>query len=192
MPLTKVLQKIQDQIGDIASTMELFTDRNNLPTAEDCEQLQKQLCDLQENLAIYKYSHRSIDYSPSFKIHAKISELDVPIPPIKVETKPEPAHTAPPPAQPEPPKVQHNNNHSPASATRIKPFAVGINDKFRFINELFSQNNSEYNIAHQQLTNLSTWPESEFYLNSLKNLYGWKENSDVVKYFYSVVKKRFE
>ena len=47
------------------------------------------------------------------------------------------------------------------------------------------------NVAIEQLGNLNTWAEGEAYLNSLKTLYHWKENSEVVNYFYSLVKKRF-
>ena len=44
----------------------------------------------------------------------------------------------------------------------------------------------------EQLQNLKTWHESEIYLNSLKNVYNWRENSEVVKYFYGLVKKSFD
>lgn len=71
------------------------------------------------------------------------------------------------------------------------PVSVGINDKFRFINTLFSQNASEYNIALEQINNLSSWGETEMYLNSLKHLYGWQEDNDAAIYFYSIAKKRF-
>ncbi len=83
--------------------------------------------------------------------------------------------------------TQPNNKN-----TDLKKLNIGLNDKFRFINELFKQNTSEYNIAFEQLNALKTWDESELYLNSLKELYLWKENSDNVKYFYSIAKKRFE
>ena len=70
--------------------------------------------------------------------------------------------------------------------------AIGLNDKFRFINELFSQNPAEYNIAIEQLSGLNTWAEADIYMNSLKSLYAWRDSQETVKQFYSIVKKRFE
>ena len=72
-----------------------------------------------------------------------------------------------------------------------QPLLVAVNDKFRFINELFSQNSGEYNVAIEQLGSVNGWSEAEVYLNSLKALYGWKDNSEVVNYLYALVKKRF-
>jgi hypothetical protein len=186
MPLTKVLNRIHEQIKDLAPTLELFIDNTLQPTTDDCNKLQKQLCQLQEELAVYKFSLSDIDFSPSFKLHAKISEKEVPVSPPD-----EPAINSP---QPEaPPKPETPGNRTDQAATSgVKPLVIGVNDKFRFINELFSQNNAEYNIAFQQLNNLSNWNDSEVYLNSLKNLYGWPEKNEAVKYLYAHVKKRFE
>jgi hypothetical protein len=191
MPLTKVLQSIQTQISEIIPSLETFSDSRIQPGVHDCELLQKQLAELQENLAVYKFSQRDIDFSPSFKIHAMISEKEIPAEAPVQETRKESAHTVTSNVDHEAP-VNKPATPTPPATQKHKGFVVNINDKFRFINELFSQNNSEYNIAFQQLSNLNSWNESEIYLNSLKNLYGWKENSEVVKYFYSTVRKRFE
>lgn len=187
MPLTKVLHRIQDQIRDILPALETFTDTSVQPAAEDCEQLQKLLCELQENLAVYRFTQREKEFSPSFMIHAKINEKELPAQAVNEVITPEPVRAsealpipddmAPPPAKP--------TTHT------YKNLVFGINDKFRFINDLFAQNNSEYNIAFQQLNTLQNWDDSEVYLNSLKNLYEWKENNDTVKHLYSLVKKRF-
>ena len=84
---------------------------------------------------------------------------------------------------------------SPAAAVSQQTrsaLAVGLNDKFRFINELFVQNSAEYTIAIEQLNGLQTWADTELYLTSLKSLYGWKDTSEAVKYFYTLVRKRFD
>jgi len=195
MSLTKVLHSIRTQISEIIPALESFSDSNVQPGTGDCELLQKQLCELQENLAIYKFTQKDMDFSPSYKIHAKISEKEPDVPVAENQKKEESPEPAPASRQPEVPvaiPVAAPVAPTTSQTTKIKPFVIGLNDKFRFINELFSQNNPEYNIAYQQLSTLNTWNESEIYLNSLKNLYGWKENSDVVKYFYSIVKKRFD
>lgn len=192
MAADKILQKIQKQIEELAPTLELFVDDNIQPSAQDCEHLQKQLSLLQENIAVYKYNKQNKELSPSFNIHAKLSEKSEQeekkaeiVQEIKEtvklekEEKVEIVQQAP----------QVNQSESPKPKA---PLLIGINDKFRFINELFSQNSSEYNIALEQINNVTSWHEAEIYLNSLKNVYEWKGSDDVVKYFYSVVKQRFD
>ncbi|MEO6305274.1 MAG: hypothetical protein ABIP51_19090 [Bacteroidia bacterium] len=188
MSLEKVLHKIQSQINDLAPTLELFIDETIQPSVESCEKLQQQLNRIQENLAVYKYNKIEKELSPSFNIHAKVSEKELPKEKIKEianEIKVT-IHEERPDLQQ--PKVENKEENVQKN---IADISVGINDKFRFINELFKQNNSEYNIAIEQLNALKTWNETEIYLNSLKTLYEWKENSEVASYFFSLIKKRF-
>lgn len=214
MTTDKVLLKIQNQIKDLAPTLELFVDQKVQPSVSDCQELQKQLIELQENIAVYKYNKQNKEISPSFTLHAKISEVEVvnPVPvsdPFKpiTETKTGPEPVVPKKEEPKaasivskesqvvPEITTEDKNTVPEKEENLKPVAplsVGINDKFRFINELFAQNSVEYNIAVEQINNLKNWSDTEIYLNSLKNVYDWKENLEVVKYFYFVVKKRFD
>ena len=78
MSLEKVLHKIQSQINDLAPTLELFVDETIQPSVDNCEKLQQQLMLLQENLAVYKYNKVNREISPSFSIHAKVSEKSAP------------------------------------------------------------------------------------------------------------------
>lgn len=199
MTADKVLLKIQNQIKDLAPTLELFVDELVQPSVNDCLSLQKQLQDLQEHLAVYKFNKQNKELSPSFTLHAKISEVEIvppgpvsepfkpigevtktssEIPEIKTETPLEEVKVVEPTKEPAP--------------KALPGLSIAINDKFRFMNELFAQNSVEYNIAIEQINNLRNWQEAEIYLNSLKNVYGWKSNLEVVKYFYSIVKKRFD
>jgi ElaB/YqjD/DUF883 family membrane-anchored ribosome-binding protein len=190
MSLEKVLHKIQSQINDLAPTLELFIDETIQPSVESCEKLQQQLNLIQENLAVYKYNKVNKEISPSFSIHAKVSEKELPkekIEEIKNDIKVTIHEERPDLSMPKV-KVEEEVKESQKNLTDI---AVGINDKFRFINELFKQNNSEYNIAVEQLNALKTWNDTEIYLNSLKALYEWKDNSEVASYFFSLIKKRF-
>ena len=68
---------------------------------------------------------------------------------------------------------------------------ININDKFRFINELFEANATEYNIAIEQINAVSTLVELNNYLNGLKSIYEWKDDSEVVKNIYALAQKRF-
>ncbi len=190
MSIEKVLHKIQSQINDLTPTLELFVDETIQPTVDNCEKLQKQLIEIQENLAVYKYNKINKEISPSFSIHAKVSEKESPkekIEEIKKEIKVTIHEERPEILQPKiEPKVEEADELKNA-----QPMVIGINDKFRFINELFKQNNSEYNIAIEQLNALKNWSDSEIYLNSLKSLYEWKDNDEVANQFFSVAKKRF-
>ena len=180
MSVDKALQKIQVQINGLAPVLEAFIDQTVQPTVIDCEGLQKKLSELQENISVYKFLRSNTELSPSFNLHSKVSEKDMPIKPVsekKIEveesaTVEEIRATLKEPAQ-----------DIVMSAHEIlrKPIQVAINDKFRFINELFSQNPSEYAIAMEQLNNLKNWNDSEVYLNSLKILYQWKDNNDVAR-----------
>ena len=185
MSLEKLLSSIHSQINDLAPTLELFVEDSIQPSVNDCESLQMQLTKLQESLAVYKFNKMEREISPSFNIHSKVSNSEIVLPEKEAEIiKEEITNSLP----------EKNNNPQPEINEVIKtkiPLTVAINDKFRFINELFNQNSGEYNVAVEQFGNLNNWKESEIYLNSLKTLYEWKENSEVVLYFYSIIKKRF-
>lgn len=207
MSIDKVLHKIQLQIKDIAPNLEFFVEHTIQPTVDECDKLHEQLSKLQEDIVIYRYLRLNRELSPSFNLHSKISEVEVA--PEKVV--PEKTGTETPLAQTisnkeeikaeikkeEPVVVKEELKEAiiesikPAPEVALKPISIAINDKFRFINELFAQNGSEYNIAIEQLNTLKNWHDAEVYLNSLRSLYVWKEHSEIVKYFYAVVKKRF-
>ena len=186
----KVLHKIQVQIKDIVPSLEFFVEHTIQPTVDECKELQEQLNQLQENLIIYRYIRQNNEVSPSFNLHAKVSEVTVPI--VEKEEAPKKTVvTETPPVKTELKEVIIESVKSEPLAT-VKHIAVSINDKFRFINELFAQNASEYSIAIEQLNTLANWHDAEIYLNSLRSLYVWKDTSEITRHFYSVVKKRFD
>jgi hypothetical protein len=149
--------------------------------------------------------------SPSFNIHARFSEKEG-----QVENKAEvPSETKEPVKHwkeekqevknsPAETPVQENKRETESTKEEIKqspptepakvrmPLAIGINDKFRFMNELFSQNSTEYNIAIEQINNVNNWNDAEIYLNSLKAVYEWDEKNEAVLSFFAAVKKRFQ
>lgn len=190
MSLEKVLHKMQSQINELAPTLELFVDETIQPSVANCEELQTQLCLLQENLAIYKYNKINKEISPSFSIHAKVSEMEK-LQPIIETPKEEVKIQETEKIEVKPPIAAIIEGVKLGESKTIPPFSIGINDKFRFINELFKQSNVEYNVAIEQLSGLKNWNDTEIYLNSLKTLYDWKDNNDTVVYFFSIAKKRF-
>ena len=68
---------------------------------------------------------------------------------------------------------------------------IGLNDKFRFINELFAANATEYNIAIEQINSIHSLDDLNSYLKGLKSIYNWKDDNEVVKNLYILAQKRF-
>lgn len=213
MTTERQLQRLRESISQMTLSLEVFMEPRVQPSVDDCETLQQQLYTLQEQLAVYKHNKTQKELAPFFDLHSKVSEKEMPVqkektepvlPPVefKTETAKEEVvspsvNVAPvveqtelkqtvPPVQPTPvPPAQPVHNYAP------KKMEIPLNDKFRFINDLFKQNQLEYTIAVEQLNTISSWSESEQYLNSLKNIYGWDDQQDVVKRLFFLAKTRF-
>ncbi|HEX7415043.1 MAG TPA: hypothetical protein VF411_13445, partial [Bacteroidia bacterium] len=80
---------------------------------------------------------------------------------------------------------------STTESIALKRIEFSINDRFRIINELFAQSQTEFQAAWQQINAITTLEESVFYLDSLKQIYDWKKESDLVKTIYALANKRF-
>ena len=72
-----------------------------------------------------------------------------------------------------------------------KKLEISLNEKFRFINELFQQNATEYGLAIDQLNNCTNWADAESYLLGLKSVYDWKDQNESYKRFRELSKNRF-
>lgn len=70
--------------------------------------------------------------------------------------------------------------------------AIGINDRFRFINELFRGDEAMYERSIKTINNFNIYPEAEYWISrELKVKLGWDNDSDVVLTFDQLVKRRF-
>ena len=179
MAIDKILGKIHQHINELTPSLELFVDESIQPSVADCEALQEKFAELLECVAVYKHYKAERELSPSFNIHARVSEKKV-----REAEKKQVDDAALPESTPAGQAHEHVTKTYPA-------MSVAINDKFRFINELFKQSTGEYNIAIEQINSLHAWQDAELYLNSLKMIYNWKDNSEIVQHLYSLVKKRF-
>ena len=81
-------------------------------------------------------------------------------------------------------KLQHNK------ITDLKS-AIGINEKFQCINELFDGNMKEYTVAVDQLNNFSSNTEAESYIANLEEVYKWKPDNHIADNFKELVERRF-
>ncbi len=70
--------------------------------------------------------------------------------------------------------------------------AIGVNDRFVFINELFRGDEAMYERCIKTIQNFSIFAEAEYWITrELKVKIGWRDNHPVVKQFDQLVKRRF-
>ncbi len=188
MSIENTLAKLQAIIHETLPVLELFVDDNVQPGSKDCEKLQANLHRLQEHLAVYKYLKTNREISPSFGIHAKISELVT----ESVKENEFSTHEEPPlKAETEQPVISSPISTAEQSATVVRKMEVPLNQKFQFINDLFRQNATEYNTAIDQLNNCKNWKDADSYLEGLKLAYSWKDQNENYKILRELAKKRF-
>lgn len=70
--------------------------------------------------------------------------------------------------------------------------AIGINDRFLYINELFRGDEVMYERSIKTINGFSIYPEAEYWIKrELKLKLGWNDQSPVVQQFDQLVKRRF-
>ncbi|GAA4303973.1 hypothetical protein [Compostibacter hankyongensis] len=70
--------------------------------------------------------------------------------------------------------------------------AIGINDKFLFINELFRGDRNMYERSLKTINGCSRLEDAEYWMErELKIKLGWLETNETVRHFYTLVRKRF-
>jgi len=70
--------------------------------------------------------------------------------------------------------------------------AIGVNDRFLYINELFRGDEAMYERSIKTINSFSIWPEAEYWIRrELKTKLGWSDSQEVVKQFDQLVKRRF-
>jgi len=70
--------------------------------------------------------------------------------------------------------------------------AIGINDRFVFINDLFRGDEAMYERSIKTINSFYIFPEAEYWINrELLVKLGWDKENEVVRHFYQLVKRRF-
>ena len=70
--------------------------------------------------------------------------------------------------------------------------AIGINDKYRFINELFQGDENSYERSVKTINGFSVYPEAEHWIKrELHTKLCWVEDNEAVKHFDQLVRRRF-
>ncbi|MEO5893370.1 MAG: hypothetical protein ABIQ31_24170 [Ferruginibacter sp.] len=70
--------------------------------------------------------------------------------------------------------------------------AIGINDRFLYINDLFRGDEVMYERSIKTINSFSIWPEAEYWIRrELKTKLGWTDDNETVKQFDQLIKRRF-
>jgi hypothetical protein len=70
--------------------------------------------------------------------------------------------------------------------------AIGVNDRFVFINELFRGDEAMYERSIKTINNFRILPEAEYWMErELKIKIGWDDSREIVQHFYQLVRRRF-
>jgi hypothetical protein len=203
-----IAEKLREQADKLQKLLPLLTSPENLQP-KDTENILHETEQLSRILSAYKFIGEHKELFSDLNVHMKILENinkqdeirtvtesnetkeEVKAAPAvhkaeaTTDKKPEHQKTNPEPLQKEE-KVGENK-----IITR-KKIEFGINDKYRMINELFHQSNSEFTAALDQLNMTESLEDAENYLENLKSLYSWKAEHPLVKMLYSLTQKRFQ
>ena len=70
--------------------------------------------------------------------------------------------------------------------------AIGINDRYVFVNQLFRGDEVMYERSLKTINGFRILPEAEYWMErELKVKLGWDENREATRHFYQLVKRRF-
>ncbi|HRG00214.1 MAG TPA: hypothetical protein PKZ75_03795 [Bacteroidia bacterium] len=208
---TDILQKqLQTSLQELKIAIEKF-EKHPSPSTQYAEQLHSAIHQANKLVSAFLVLKEHKDVSPDLNLHLKLmnaptlEEKTAIIEPIKeqvIEPAPfevkedvKPIEEIKTPViekviEPIVERIQPQVTEAPITK-ELPRIAISINDKFRFINELFAANAVEYNIAIEQINAVNTLAELNNYLNGLKQIYAWKEDNEVVKNLFSLAQKRF-
>jgi len=72
------------------------------------------------------------------------------------------------------------------------PKAIGINDRYVFLNELFRGDETMYERSIKTINGFRILPEAEYWIDrELKVKLGWDDGKTITQHFYQLVKRRF-
>lgn len=70
--------------------------------------------------------------------------------------------------------------------------AIGINDKYQFIQELFRGDADLYERSVKTINDFRSMQEADYWIQrEIKIIQGWQDDHHLVKHFYSLLRKRF-
>lgn len=202
-----LLKQLNSSMEDLKLSIEKF-EKQPSPSTQSAEQLHVAIANANKLVSAYLVLKEKKDVSPDLDLHIKLMAVPTPqekavivdIGPV-IEVKPveqkkiefEEAPKAEPVIETKP--IEKSSVVQPVQENHTKKqypkIVININDKFRFINELFKVNAKEYDIAVEQLNAVNSLDEAKAYLRGLKSIYGWDDEHETVKKIYVLAHKRF-
>lgn len=91
-------------------------------------------------------------------------------------------------------KKTHSELSETLQDTPVKDLkkAIGINDRFKFLNELFRGDDAMYERSIKTINSYAIYPEAEYWIRrELKLKLGWDDKNEVVQQFDQLVRRRF-
>ena len=199
-----LLKQLNSSLSELKMAIEKF-EKHPSPSTQYAEQLFTAIANSNKLVSAYLVLKEKKDVAPDLDLHLKLmsvptadeKKIVVDIEPVQeikpVETKIE--------VIPEIPKsepvaevkaiIAESTIQADSQIKNLPKLAISINDKFRFINELFRANANEYNIAMEQLNELNSMEDTKAYLKGLKDIYIWDDEHEMVRKLYSLTQKRF-
>ncbi|HET7897569.1 MAG TPA: hypothetical protein VFL47_07865, partial [Flavisolibacter sp.] len=91
-------------------------------------------------------------------------------------------------------KREHTEVAQVLKETPIKDLrkAIGINDRFTFVRELFRGDEAAYERSIKTINNFGIYTEAEYWMSrELKLKLGWSDDNEAAQHFYQLVRRRF-
>jgi hypothetical protein len=87
------------------------------------------------------------------------------------------------------PEIAHRLKETPIKDLRK---AIGINDRFVFVKELFRGDEAGYERSIKTINGFNIYSEAEYWMaRELRLKLAWADDNETVKHFYSLVRRRF-
>lgn len=178
----EVLKHIKEEAARLKNLLDQLDQEPHL-TAEEATKLLEQVERIYRGLSAYTYMVKKREIGTDMQVHLKIMQTVAGI--ENNITADKIAET------PKEESVEEKAPQQDYAEGILRKIELSINNKFRISNELFNQNQQEFNAALQQLNSMSSKAEAMHYMDSLKDIYKWKDENPLVKNFYALVQKRF-
>ena len=124
------------------------------------------------------------------QMETPVEVIDEKLAPNIVEAKTEPSLVAS--EKTEIKEVKEVKDHLVLEPIKDLRSAIGINDKFQFIQELFAGDEKSFEVGIKTINAFKIFPEAQFYIKrELREKNNWDEESNVVKQFNQLIKRRF-
>lgn len=203
-----LFKQLNSSLSELKAAIDKF-EKHSPPSTSYTEQLYKAITETNKLISAYSVFKEQNEVSPDLNIHLKLmeveetkvimneiqspKEIEKPIEKVEIIIQTNEIKAAEVVPVKEPVLEQSNPiiNSNITNDSNLPKLNININDKFRFINELFSSNSNEYIIAIEQLNQSKTLIDATKYFNGLKEIYLWKEDNELVKTLFRLIEKRF-